>query len=621
MRLHHFSILVILFTNIFSICHGAQQKKRQSAGPRNRTPIMKPSLPPSSTETKAPEPTNGNGQLVGSQIVSLALSAGDNGRSYPTVPVILGKDKIKVNLAISLDSKETWLSNSSTNICIENGCRVRGPDIPVVSQGFKYKTLGGLEVSGDFVKFETFESVPGAGDQWKLPNFTLGFAWSNTRFDLLGPVDGVLGLGPGSTFLKALKEYTKVDDLGYALYLGKDKGSLTIGGFVPAQAKSRYKDFTTSETGEYRLKVTSLFLEGKEDEEFLRDADVIIDPTFPDIAFPANMMDSLQSSTLKLVVGENGTINFGPESPEEGNRPVFLFDLEGVTINMTEKEYTLRGRPAFSRSYNGQVILGRPFLHSAYIVMESSNTRFYVAQADTSQVFANPTQLSSFNTDASGPESEQPHDGDDSIVTEPGEPQDTEEQGDEDTEDSPSVSGRSNNTGIIVGVVVGGTSLLVIIIAIIFFLRRRSRRKIHEIKGYSGSPKQISEGSSYSLAATSDGAVVRSPTPPGTHEDCHLMAAYAAQPPGMGGRPISNFMEDLPGVGPVHPPTNMQYQYEYDDLPNMTRSPTATLRRDRDLVRTESVISDVVPSTGTQSSRDVPRLPIHYDTRSEGPAL
>lgn len=539
--------------------------------------------------------------------IPLICSTGD-GWDYPVVQVKVGVAKTPINLAVSIHSNETWLLHSSQGVCVkENQCGVLEPDRLVLEGGkeknWSYTGQSGLEVSGNQYRFSSFEPFADTGVKWRLENFAIGVAWREVDVQGLGKVDGVLGLGPGSTFLQ---ELTHSAQKALSLYLGKDNGTLVIGGYLPKQGSGNFTEISTEGNGVVEWKLQSLSIKGDK-VNLLSDVNATINPGLPDIVVPQSVADFLTTNENTKWTMAGDKLQFGSDGPKEGERPSFIFDLgAGVHVEMGEEAYTVAKQPAFSVGKDGEITLGRSFLRSAYLVMDNDYKTYHLAQANVGNTdISNPIAITVFKdgrvkTDNNGGDT----DPNNSIS-------DTTANG---TNDSASGS-KANKTGIIVGGIVAGLVFLALIFAVVLFLNRRSKRQVSEIRGHMGSPKRLSEGSEF---AEPPAIVPRSISPPNfTQENTHLMEGY----PGVlqqhvTGSRGSIFREEMSTAGPTPLPSAMHDHYENDDHIGGLQGPSSRrpLRRDQDLVRTESVISEADLDgrpTVERSAPSVPRLPMY----------
>lgn len=560
---------------------------------------------PSKSGDNAPPSTNSVQPKDG--VYSMLLTdSGKSDWSYPVVRVRIGVRQVPVNLAVSLHSNDTWLLSRSKGVCeSEQSCPVLEPERLQTSNGidtkWNYTGQNDLYVSGTLYNFSSFEPLADSKGQWRLEDFTMGVAWTENHADRLGEVDGVLGLGPGSTFLQKLTQSHKQ---AISMYLGKDNGTLVIGGYLPTQGIGKYTSTSMAGAGVLQLLIRSLTLKTNQ-TVLLKDIEAVIDPGWPYINIPQSVQTALN---------ENGN----SDAPEAS----VVFDLgDGVSVE------TEMGEDTFRVGDDNKLILGRPFLRSAYLVVDNTHTTYHIAQANIKNIdIGNPIAISvlssldsltnpeSTNTDGSKSNSDEPS----TETSTDSEDPNTDSDGATDTD-----SGKNINLGIIIGGALGGLALIAIVIGVFLYFRRRSRRQVNEIKGYSGAPKRLSEASAFDAPTI---AVPRSLSPPDfMQEDTHLMEGYpVVQQQHTPGSRSSIFREEINTSGPTPLPPSMQYQYEEDDRIGGFRGPSSRkpLRRDQDLVRTESVVSetDVDFPSMDRSGPSVPRLPM-YHTRSEGAAL
>jgi len=566
--------------------------------------------PPSSTpeNNQAPPPEPGSRRpgpeppKDGMYPIPLIASK-ENELDYPVFEVKIGVAKVK--LAVSIHSNETWLLETwhrksvleQDRFVQENGTQ----------KTWNYTGQNGLTASGSQYKFSSFEPFSETGVKWRLENFTVGVALAGS-VDGLGNVDGVLGLGPGSTFLEKL---TQSSQQSLSIFMGKDNGTLVIGGYLPKQANGNFANITTRGDGVVEFKLQSLTIKGNT-TNLLKDVQATIDLGVPDIIIPRSAQESLTTNENTKWVISNNTFQFGSDGPKEGNRPSFVFDLgDDVHVEMGEESYTLAKEPSFRVGSGDQIILGRSFLRSAYLVMDNAHGASYLAQANVANTdIDNPITVSNIG------QGEGPPSNNTGVVTDPDFNTASNSSGTND-----STSGKQKNTGIIIGGIVTGLAILALIFGFILYRHRRSQRQVHEIKGYMGSPKRLSEGSNFQAPSA---AVHRSTSPPNfTQEDTHLMEGYPVQQHPQSSRG-SIFREEMNTAGPTPLPPTMQHHYEDDDHLGGLHGPSSRrpLRRDQDLVRTESIISTTsvdVPAV-ERSALYVPRLPM-YCTRPEGAAL
>ncbi|KAF8426967.1 aspartic peptidase domain-containing protein [Tirmania nivea] len=585
--------------------------------------------PPALTQTLSDEPPSSTSTLGGGLVspapepptdgvypIPLIVNKADEW-GYPVVQVTIGVAKVPINLAVSIHSNETWLLHSSTGVCThEKQCTVLEPDRLVQENGMEkkwnYTGQNGLMVSGNQYIFSSFEPLSEAGVGWRLENFTVGVAWMEGGVEGLGEVDGVLGLGPGSTFLK---ELTQSSQRALSIFMGKDSGTLIIGGYLPTQASGNFTNISTDGDGVVQFKLQSLTIKG-DTANLLKDVRAIIDPGLPDMIIPKTVQESLATNenTKWTTIGDK--LQFGSDGPKEGSRPSFVFDLgDGVHVEMSEESYTLAKEPAFRVGADDQIILGRSFLRSAYLVMDNTHRTYHLAQANVWNTnINNPTAITVLNN---GQGEARPSNNTD-IVTDPN-TNINDNKASSSSEANDSASGKRNDTGIIIGGVVAGLVVLALIFGVILYRHRRSQRQINEIKGYMSPGKRSSEGFD---SRAPPAAAHRSTSPSNfNQEDTHLMEGYPVQKQHPPGSRESIFREEMNMAGPMPLPPTMQYHYEYDDHlggPTSSRS----LRRDQNLVRTESIVSttDVDVPAVERSAPSVPRLPM-YCTKPEGTAL
>jgi len=577
------------------------------------TPGGNPVPPPgqSSPEVRLPVP-----EPPKDGVYPIPLIDNNDEWSYPVVQVAIGVAKIPIKLAVSIHSNETWLRHLSTGVCSQGQCPVLEPGRLVKENGavkpWNYTGQNGLMVSGNQYNLSSFEPLSETVVSWKLENFTVGVAWMEDGVEGLGEADGVLGLGPGSTFLEKL---TQSSQQALSIFIGKDNGTLVIGGYLPTQASGNFTNISTEGDGVVQFNLQSLTIKG-DSANLLKDVRATIDPGLPDIIIPNSVQESLTTNenTRWETTGDN--FQFGSDGPKEGSRPSFVFDLgDGVQVEMSEESYTLDQKPAFRVGADDQIILGRSFLRSAYLVMDNTHRTYHLAQANVGKTdINNPVAITALNEQG---EALPPNNNE--VVSDPNTNGDKSSSS---SESNDSASGKRNNTGIIIGGVVAGLVMLALIFGVILYRHRRSQRQINEIKGYMGSGKRLSEGSNPEVPPA---AVHRSISPPSfNQEDTHLMEGYSMQqqhPPSSRG---SIFREEMNMAGPTPLPPTMQYHFEDDDHLGGLHGPSSRrpLRRDQDLVRTESVISttDVDVPAVERSVPCVPRLPM-YCTRPEGTAL
>lgn len=621
MRLQAIALFGILQTMSYAFLV-APLVERQ-AGSMIQNPNDKPPSPPSMPGGNLVSPPDPSSPMVvpeppkdGVYPIPLIRNIEDEW-SYPVIQVMIGAAQVPIRLGVSIHSNETWLRYSSTGVCPqENQCPVLEPDRLVKENGIEktwhYTGQNGLIVSGNQYKFSSFEPSSETTVRWKLENFTVGVAWMEEGEEGLGDVDGVLGLGPGSTFLE---ELTRSSQQALSVYIGKYNGTLVIGGYLPAQASGNFTDISTGADGVVQFNLQSLTIKGDR-ANLLKDITATINPGLPDIIIPKSVQESLISNenTKWETIGDK--FQFGTSGPNEGSRPSFVFDLgDGVQVEMSEESYTLAKEPAFRVGADDQIILGRSFLRSTYLVMDYTHRTYHLAQANVGNAdINNPTAITVLK---SGQGLALPPNTNNGST----DPNTNSYKTSSSSWANNSVSGKQN-TGIIIGGVVAGLVILALIFGAILCRHRRSQRQINEIRGFKGSGKHLPEESDSEMPPA---AVHRSTSPPNfNQEDTHLMEGYPVQRQHPQGSRGSIFREEMNTAGPMPLPPKMQYHYEdYDHLCGLHGpSSRRPLRRDQELVRTESIISttDVDVPIVERSAPCVPRLPM-YCTRPEGTAL
>ncbi|KAF8458121.1 hypothetical protein BGX38DRAFT_1139092 [Terfezia claveryi] len=568
MRLQAIAVFGILQTMSY-VFLAAPLVERQAGPMIAQNPSDKPSSPtstPGSNLVSPPDPSSPMVRLPvpeapkdGVYPISLIGNMEDEW-SYPVMQVMIGAAKVPIRLGVSIHSNETWLRHSSTGVCPqENQCPILESDKLVQENGIEknwdYTGQNGVMVSGNQYKFSSFEPSSMTTVRWKLENFTVGVAWmENAR-----------------------------------IFMGKDNGTLVIGGYLPAHASGDFTDISTGGNGVIQFNLQSLTIKGDR-ANLLKNIMATIDPGLPDIIIPKSVQESLISNenTKWATIGDK--FQFGTSGPNEGSRPSFVFDLgDGVQVEMSEESYTLAKEPRFATYHLAQANVGNTDINNPTAITALNSGQGEALPPKTNNDFNDPNTNSDKTSSSSGANN--------------------------------SASGK-RNTGIIIGGVVAGLVILALIFGVILCRHRRSQRQINEIGGFMGSGKHLPEVSDSEMPPA---AVHRSTSPPNfNQEDTHLMEGYPVQrqhPPGSRG---SIFREEMNTPGPTLLPPTVQYHYEdYDHLGGLHGpSSRRSRRRDQDLVRTESIISttDVDVPTVERSTPCVPRLPM-YCTRPGGSAL
>ena len=503
-----------------------------------------------------------------SEVYDIALTSNRAiNQDYPIVRLNFGAEKkFPLRLAVSIQSNETQLFRTSPGVCPEEDF------CPVLEPG-----QGGLELSGGDYGFSSVEPVVSKGTSWRLDNFTIGISEEGTE-DLGDYVDGILGLGPASTFIRQL---AGTNDHKFSFYLGHDNGSFVIDGFYKRQAWGKYAKRRTDIGGSLPLQVRRLSLD-IEDRTLLLNTNAIIDPASPNIIIPRYLMGD--------VVTNDGKIMFEQERQEQGRWPSLIFDIgDGVTIVVREETYVSSNQPAFRTGNGDQIILGRPFLHSAYLIVDHFRSTYYVAQANAILPETDkPSDMSEFSEEGQVEYK--------SIENSSLEPAAIEEV--KDVSGSEGHKSSSNmNTGAIVGGTLGGVAFLAIFLGIFFWYRRRSP---HLPRSYMGPPKRLSDLSSYS---TQSEAMPPPYSPPShTEEDFHFMGGFAYAMPQLEG-------------STTYVPQNTQN----------TAEPSSSLpfHGNRSLARSQTMATTVseMDDSSNRDSQGWPRLPIYNTSASQGPAL
>ncbi|KAI5811708.1 aspartic peptidase domain-containing protein [Peziza echinospora] len=396
----------------------------------------------------------------------------------PLFPAVFGSDEnpVKMNLAISLHSKESWLSSSSSS-CNESGCRFLGAqeanlgDFSSPGQpGFNFTVTG--QKYNLKLKSET--------GNLKVENFGIGVAWEpKSNLPKLGPADGVLGLGRDSTFLKALAA-GGTDITTASILYHITKSTLVIGGYYPSIVSGNFgKIELLPDSRELKAKVDILFGEKSERAGI----DTILDPLYPEIRLPPNVFDNLlveKGWEAAFIDGVNRTTVPSGRGTLPVQRPI-IFVVGGMTISIPVENYMDDfNQPLFTRGDSLEVVLGRPFFRSAYVVTDYSGTgRFWVAQLKTSiDNLGEPKDISGIG------EKNEPST---TRISVPGETQISSEDAGNDSKngnDSASDKKKKPSIAAIAGGVLGGLVFLIAILAsILLCLRKRKRKMKEEPKG------------------------------------------------------------------------------------------------------------------------------------------
>ena len=528
-----------------------------------------------------------------------------NNLDYPVVRLEIGAEEFPIGLAISLHSNDTWIFRSSSDVCFtKENC----PVLELGTQGepWNYTGQDGLKLSGSKYSFSSVAPIIPKGNQWKLDNLTIDVSMTEEGIEGLGDyVDGILGLGPASTFIRQL---TGSSEHRFSFFLGREYGTFVIDGFYKNQAWGKYARLATGIGGTFPLNVRRLSLDF-EDRTWLQDTKAIIDPTSPDIVIPKSQL--IGGVGMGWTLTNNSKIKFGQDMQEQGRGPSLVFDIgDNVTIVVREESYISNNQPALSIGDGDQIILGRPFLHSAYLVVDYSRTIYYVAQANAILPTTDqPSDMRDFNEQGqteylSTENPSGPATGSATIEENVGSEQ----------------SSSHMKTGVIVGGTLGGIAFLACLLGIFFWCRRRTSRLP---RTYMGPPKRLTDLSLYSTQSevystqsevystqsevySTQSEVMPPPYSPPSHteEDIHLMGGYA----------YAVHQLEPPGGSTVYIPHSAQYNAYYAPQ---------TLHRNQDLIRSESNATAITDSGVPEDmdSQHCPRLPIYNTSASQGPAL
>ena len=541
-------------------------------------------------------------------IYDIALTSNRaNYQDYPAVRLEI-EQQFAIKLAVSLHSNDTWLLRSSPNVCPGlEACPVLDLGKEVLDS-WNYTGQDGLKLWGSKYNFSSITPTLPKGTQWNLDNFTIGVSTKVEGIEGLGDyVDGVLGLGPASTFIRQL---TGTSEHKFSLFLGRDNGTFVIDGFYKNQAWGKYARRGTGIGGILPLHVQRFSL-GSNDRTLLQNTNAIIDPTSPDIVIPrSRLLPLIGEPNMDLTLTSDDKIKFGQDMQEQGRWPSLVFDIgNDVTIVVREDAYTSDSQPALSIGDGDQIILGRPFLHSAYLILDHFHTTYYVAQANAILPDADlPSHMRDFNEEGQveyqSPENQNPKNQ--NSENQNSEPTTTEG---EDVPDSESHKPSSNmKTGAIVGGTLGGIALLASLFGIFFLCRRRSS---HLPRAYMGPHKRLSDLSLYSTQSE----VMPPPYSPPSHieEDIYLMGGYAY---------VGHQLE--PSMGStIYAPHNTPYNTGDTSGSFQVPSSSRSFHRNQDLVRSESNATTIADLDvhENRDSQNCPRLPMYNTCTSQGPAL